>query len=43
MERGQRAIHGCEYILSGVLIQIKITAVNGTDTFDAGEVNMTHE
>lgn len=35
---------GAGYVsLSGVLTQIRIRAVNGTDTFDAGTINITWE
>lgn len=29
--------------LSGALTQVRITTVNGTDTFDAGTINISYE
>jgi hypothetical protein len=29
--------------LSGVLDRVRITTVNGTDTFDAGKINIIYE
>ena len=29
--------------ISGVLTQVRITTVNGTDTFDAGSINILYE
>jgi hypothetical protein len=29
--------------LGGVLTQVRITTVNGTDTFDAGSINIMYE
>jgi hypothetical protein len=29
--------------LGGVLTQVRITTVNGTDTFDAGSINILYE
>lgn len=41
---GGRTMHGGGYvILSGILDRIRITTVNGTDTFDAGSVNILVE
>jgi hypothetical protein len=30
-------------ILSGTLDRVRITTVNGTDTFDAGSINILYE
>jgi hypothetical protein len=35
--------HGWSVALSGVLTQLRLTTVNGTDTFDAGKVNVLYE
>ena len=41
---GGRTMHGGGYvILSGILDRIRITTVNGTDTFDAGTINILVE
>jgi hypothetical protein len=37
------SIGGGSKTLSDTLTQIRITAVNGTDTFDAGTVNIMYE
>ena len=34
---------GCSSALSGTLDRIRITTVNGTDTFDAGTINILYE
>lgn len=34
---------GGDIELSGVLDRIRITTVNGTDTFDAGSINIMYE
>jgi hypothetical protein len=34
---------GCSISLSGALDRVRITTVNGTDTFDAGSINILYE
>jgi hypothetical protein len=40
---GTGAFGGGYKTLSGVLDQVRITTVNGTDTFDAGSINILYE
>jgi hypothetical protein len=40
---GGAMVSGGNKTLSGVLDQVRITTVNGTDTFDAGSVNILYE
>jgi len=40
---GQQVIGGGSISLGGVLDRVRITAVNGTDTFDAGSINLLFE
>lgn len=40
---GQQAIGAGTKTLSGTLDRIRITTVNGTDTFDGGTINITYE
>ena len=37
------AISGTSPALGGVLDRVRITTVNGTDTFDAGSINILYE
>jgi hypothetical protein len=37
------SIGGCSVDLAGTLTQLRITTVNGTDTFDAGTINLLWE
>lgn len=37
------AVAGCSATLSGPLDRLRLTTVNGTDTFDAGSVNILYE
>lgn len=39
----QQAIGGGSVTLSGTLDRVRITTVNGTDTFDAGTINILYE
>jgi hypothetical protein len=36
-------VSGGAIALSGVLDRVRITTVNGTDTFDAGTINILYE
>jgi hypothetical protein len=40
---GINAIGGGSKTLSGTLDRVRITTVNGTDTFDAGSINILYE
>ena len=40
---GGSFLSGGNLTLSGVLDQIRVTTVNGTDTFDAGVINIIYE
>jgi hypothetical protein len=40
---GQQAIGAGSIALGGTLDRVRITAVNGTDTFDAGSINILYE
>lgn len=40
---GAIAVGGGSVTLSGVLDRVRITTVNGTDTFDTGTVNIMYE
>jgi len=40
---GASLLGGASVDLGGVLTQIRITTVNGTDTFDAGTINIMYE
>ena len=40
---GYHCIGGGSITLSGVLDRVRITTVNGTDTFDAGSINILYE
>jgi hypothetical protein len=40
---GIGSIHGGTISLAGVLDRVRLTTVNGTDTFDAGSVNIIYE
>jgi len=40
---GAIKVTGGSVTLSGVLTQLRITTVNGTDTFDAGSINILYE
>jgi hypothetical protein len=43
VSQGALMIGGGELTLSGALDRIRLTTVNGTDTFDAGSVNILYE
>jgi hypothetical protein len=44
METGQScSFSGNSPALSGTLDRVRITTVNGTDTFDAGSINILYE
>jgi hypothetical protein len=40
---GTSIFGGGEVSLSGTLDRVRITTVNGTDTFDAGSINIMYE
>jgi len=40
---GPLTVGGGFLALSGVLDRVRITTVNGTDTFDAGSINILYE
>jgi hypothetical protein len=40
---GYNALGGGSITLSGTLDRVRITTVNGTDTFDAGSINILYE
>jgi hypothetical protein len=42
-DAGTSAVGGGSKALSDVLTQVRITTVNGTDTFDAGTINILYE
>lgn len=42
-DTARAAMVGYAKTLSGPLTQVRITTVNGTDTFDAGTINITYE
>jgi hypothetical protein len=40
---GRMAYFGGNITLSGTLDRVRITTINGTDTFDAGTINIIYE
>ena len=42
-DSAQTLTSGGSVTLSGILDRIRITTVNGTDTFDAGSINILYE
>ena len=42
-DSGHFVVAGSSVTLSGLLTQLRVTTINGTDTFDAGSINIFYE